>query len=341
MPPVPPIPPQMELERARREPIGAIVLILLGMLFLFNTLGFFNFGWVSHGWPLIIVGIAVWLLMRNGGRLLWRASGTAASGRVRRRNRRMPPQTGEHFAGAADRRWAMNQYLFLRRMRGPIMLLTFGITAILDEYAGISYAHSWPLYIIVWGLLKLAENAILAQNPPQAAARISGIPRVSGTGSHGLHLVHGGGARRSDDDIDDDCATTGHSNAGRGGEVAYGNDTSILDIAGSAVAGQAGGAGAAGSVEGADARAKGLLQDVLAGLAQAIVRGAADPAEFRHHRAADGNRQVGRGGVLGLVRALVAAAADRDGRAAAGGAFSGLEPAVGRATGRWAGLSGW
>ena len=58
-------PPDMELERARREPIGAIVLILLGMLFLFNTMGFFNFGWVSHGWPLIIVGIAVWLLMRN------------------------------------------------------------------------------------------------------------------------------------------------------------------------------------------------------------------------------------------------------------------------------------
>ncbi|HEX4311730.1 MAG TPA: hypothetical protein VHZ25_16990 [Acidobacteriaceae bacterium] len=60
----------------------------------------------------------------------------------------------------------MNQYLFLRRMRGPIILLTFGITAILDEYAGISYAHSWPLYVILWGLLKLAENAILAQNPP-------------------------------------------------------------------------------------------------------------------------------------------------------------------------------
>lgn len=55
----------MELERARREPIGAIVLILLGMLFLFNTLGFFSFGWVHHGWPLIIIGIAVWLLARN------------------------------------------------------------------------------------------------------------------------------------------------------------------------------------------------------------------------------------------------------------------------------------
>ncbi len=76
----------------------------------------------------------------------------------------------------------MNQYLFLRRMRGPIILLTFGVTAILDEYAGISYAHSWPLYIIVWGLLKLAENAILAQNPPAAPAPWPGTQAGYGAG---------------------------------------------------------------------------------------------------------------------------------------------------------------
>ncbi len=75
----------------------------------------------------------------------------------------------------------MNQYLFLRRMRGPIILLTFGITAILDEYAGISYAHSWPLYIIVWGLLKLAENAILVQNPPVPPAGYPGSPMPGNT----------------------------------------------------------------------------------------------------------------------------------------------------------------
>lgn len=55
----------MELERARREPIGAIVLILLGMLFLLNTMGFFSFGWIGHGWPFIIVAVGVWLLVRN------------------------------------------------------------------------------------------------------------------------------------------------------------------------------------------------------------------------------------------------------------------------------------
>ncbi len=63
----PPVPPEMELERARREPIGAIVLILLGMLFLFNTMGFFSFHWLGHGWPWIILAIAVWLLVRSGG----------------------------------------------------------------------------------------------------------------------------------------------------------------------------------------------------------------------------------------------------------------------------------
>lgn len=68
----------------------------------------------------------------------------------------------------------MNQYLFLRRMRGPIMLLVFGITAILDEYTGIHYSRSWPLYIIAWGLLKLAENAILAQNPPSTLPQYPG-----------------------------------------------------------------------------------------------------------------------------------------------------------------------
>ncbi|HEX4066693.1 MAG TPA: hypothetical protein VHZ09_11780 [Acidobacteriaceae bacterium] len=62
----------------------------------------------------------------------------------------------------------MNQYIFLRRMRGPIMLLVFGVTAILAEYTRIGYADSWPLYIIAWGVLKLAENAILAQHPPSS-----------------------------------------------------------------------------------------------------------------------------------------------------------------------------
>jgi TM2 domain-containing membrane protein YozV len=65
IPPVPTVPPEAELEAARREPIGAIVLIGLGMLFLFNTLGIFSFDWIDHGWPLLIIGIGIWLLIRR------------------------------------------------------------------------------------------------------------------------------------------------------------------------------------------------------------------------------------------------------------------------------------
>lgn len=79
----------------------------------------------------------------------------------------------------------MNQYLFLRRMRGPIFLLTFGITAILDVYTPIDYGRSWPLYLIVWGLLKLAENAILAQNPPPPPGQWPGYPGAQYPGAPG------------------------------------------------------------------------------------------------------------------------------------------------------------
>jgi hypothetical protein len=51
----------------RKEPIGAIVLIGLGLLFLFNTLNIFRFDWIGHLWPLIIIGIGAWLLIRRTG----------------------------------------------------------------------------------------------------------------------------------------------------------------------------------------------------------------------------------------------------------------------------------
>lgn len=41
------------------------MLIGLGMLFLFNTLGIFSFDWIDHGWPLLIIGIGIWLLIRR------------------------------------------------------------------------------------------------------------------------------------------------------------------------------------------------------------------------------------------------------------------------------------
>jgi TM2 domain-containing membrane protein YozV len=65
-PPVPEMPPPPFPDVARRnEPAGAIVLIVLGMLFLFGTLGIFSFHWISRGWPLIIIAIGVWLFYKQ------------------------------------------------------------------------------------------------------------------------------------------------------------------------------------------------------------------------------------------------------------------------------------
>ena len=51
---------------ARRDiPVGAVVLIGLGVLFLLGTLGIFQDDWISRAWPLLIVGIGVWLVVRR------------------------------------------------------------------------------------------------------------------------------------------------------------------------------------------------------------------------------------------------------------------------------------
>ncbi len=68
VPPVPPVPPDPACcgpFGRRPEPIGAIVLIIVGMLFLFSTLGFLRFDWIGHGWPIIVIAVGAWLLVRH------------------------------------------------------------------------------------------------------------------------------------------------------------------------------------------------------------------------------------------------------------------------------------
>jgi len=62
-PPMPPPPPGPGWRR--REPIGAIILIVLGVLFLLNTMNVFNFNWFGHLWPLLIIAFGVALFLRR------------------------------------------------------------------------------------------------------------------------------------------------------------------------------------------------------------------------------------------------------------------------------------
>ncbi|MBZ5512368.1 MAG: B-box zinc finger protein [Acidobacteriia bacterium] len=49
----------------KQVPVGALVLIGLGVLFLLNTMGLFHAYWIHRLWPLILIVIGVWLLVKR------------------------------------------------------------------------------------------------------------------------------------------------------------------------------------------------------------------------------------------------------------------------------------
>lgn len=61
-PGVPPVPPMFW---RRKEPIGAIVLIGLGLLFLLGQLDLFHGMLWRFMWPLMLIGLGVWLVLRR------------------------------------------------------------------------------------------------------------------------------------------------------------------------------------------------------------------------------------------------------------------------------------
>lgn len=70
----------------RRDlPVGAIILIGLGILFLFGSLGLLRGIWIGHAWPLLIIGLGIWIIIR----------------RTRSLPPVMPPADGSGHPGAA------------------------------------------------------------------------------------------------------------------------------------------------------------------------------------------------------------------------------------------------
>ena len=75
----------------------------------------------------------------------------------------------------------MNGWLLIRRLRGPAFLLLFGVTALLHEWHILSFGQSWPLYLVLAGVLALAERAAFttpdpSQMPQQYPPYAGGYP---------------------------------------------------------------------------------------------------------------------------------------------------------------------
>lgn len=60
--------------------------------------------------------------------------------------------------------------LFVQAIRGPILLITIGILFAVHQAGVISFARTWPLIIIVIGLMKLIERMSVHPPPPGVPA---------------------------------------------------------------------------------------------------------------------------------------------------------------------------
>jgi hypothetical protein len=108
-----------------KVPVGAVILIGLGVLFLLHTMGIMEYGF-DRFWPLLLIFFGGWLFYRN-----WdRARRTCQCGRC-------------------STRWLM----------GPAMVLTTGIL-LLFQTMNIAYLdRTWPAWILVVGVVKLIQSS--------------------------------------------------------------------------------------------------------------------------------------------------------------------------------------
>jgi hypothetical protein len=65
--------------------------------------------------------------------------------------------------------------MLVRAIRGPLLLIALGVLLVLQRFSDFSFQRSWPILIILFGVLKLAERAVLhvgstggAGQPPPA-----------------------------------------------------------------------------------------------------------------------------------------------------------------------------
>ena len=132
-------------------PMGAIVLILLGVLFLLHTMGLTEFG-LERFWPLILIFIGGWMFVRNWGSLGSHAPDCDCS---RCRTRRM---VGPGLAAFTMCQCARCR---TRRIMGPTMVVTIGVLFLLQNlHAGnLGFHRTWPVILLVVGAIKLLQGS--------------------------------------------------------------------------------------------------------------------------------------------------------------------------------------
>jgi hypothetical protein len=140
-PPVPPIPPygtpgypvdpNLVPTSRNRFPAGALWLIGLGCLFLIGNAGLFHTFPVHRLVPFFLIGLGVWLFVRK------------------------MTDTG---TGLADDGTPGYQYRLFRALRGSVWVTLIGVLFLLDSFDILSWGRSWPVIIIVAGLMAIFQR---------------------------------------------------------------------------------------------------------------------------------------------------------------------------------------
>jgi hypothetical protein len=137
----------MEGTQAPKIPTAAVVLIGLGVLFLLQTAGVFEFE-LHRLWPFFLIGLGVWMLAVREG---WAGSRRSAYWRSGRR----------------------------RTMIGPVVLVTVGVLSLLESYGGPRWHRTWPVLLLAIGITKLLESKT---PPPPPSMPLGPEPTGSVTG---------------------------------------------------------------------------------------------------------------------------------------------------------------
>ena len=139
---------------SNKVPVGAVVLIGLGVLFLLHTMGFWEFGF-ERFWPLILVFLGAWMFYRN-----WERTSRAC------------PCTRCHT------RWLM----------GPSMVLLTGVLLLLNTTDVADLGRTWPAWLLAVGVIKLVQSTAssaghIGPPPPTIPPNTTPPPVVQSTDS--------------------------------------------------------------------------------------------------------------------------------------------------------------